>query len=167
MGSLQDAMMEYRKQLEKGTIREAYRGLMQYMMALRTHLRAKYPDDIVSGSVYSGYMDMTYFSFFPESLKRRNLKVAIVFVHEAFRFEAWLAGYNKPVQAEYWELFKASGWDRYHIVPTTKGADAILDYVLVADPDFDEPGALTEQIEKGTLRFIEDIESFLSAHEAR
>ena len=165
MGSLQDSMIEYRKQLEKGAIREAYKGLMEYVMALRTHLRTKYPDYVVSGSVYYGYMDMTYFSFFPESLKRRNLKVAIVFVHEAFRFEAWLAGYNKQVQAEYWELFKASGWDRYYIVPTTKGADSILECILVEDPDFGNLRALTGQIEKGTLSFTEDIESFLSAHQ--
>jgi hypothetical protein len=43
-------------------------------------------------------MDMTNFSFIPKSFKQRNLKIAVVFIHEAFRFEAWLAGYNKQVQ---------------------------------------------------------------------
>ena len=38
-------------------------------MELRTQLKNKYPDYFVSGSIYYGYMDMTYFSFFPESLK--------------------------------------------------------------------------------------------------
>ena len=87
MGSFHEYMGEYRKQLEKGAIKAAYRGLMEYFNALRLHFKNKYPDYVVSGSVYHGYMDMTYFSFFPKSLKRRKLKVAIVFLHEAFRFE--------------------------------------------------------------------------------
>ena len=117
--SFHDYMNEYRKQLEKGVIKEAYRGLMEYIMELRLHFKNKYPDYFVSGSIYFGYMDMTYFSFTPESLKCRNLKIAIVFVHDTFRFEVWLGGYNKKVQSKYWELFIESNWNKYHIVPTT------------------------------------------------
>jgi Family of unknown function (DUF7000) len=97
MESLQENINEYRRQLEKGAIQKAYRGVMEYIMDLRTNLKNKYPDYFVSGSIYYGYMDMTYFSFFPKSLKDRNLKIAIVFLHEPFRFEAWLAGVNKQV----------------------------------------------------------------------
>ena len=67
MDSFKESMSEYRKQLEKGTIQKAYRGLMDYIMGLRSYFENKYPDYYVSGSVYFGYMDMTYFSFFPES----------------------------------------------------------------------------------------------------
>ncbi len=104
---------------------------MEYIMDLRTYLKTKYPDYFVSGSIYYGYMDMTYFSFFPESLKQRNLKIAIVFIHETCRFEIWLAGYNKQVQAKYWKLFKESGWNKYQIVPTTKVLILILEHILV------------------------------------
>jgi len=97
---------EYRNQLAKGAIQKAYKGLMEYIMALRTHFKNNYPDYFVSGSIYYGYMDMTYFSFTPQSLKHRNLKIAIVFIHETCRFEAWLGGYNKQVQQKYWKLFK-------------------------------------------------------------
>lgn len=161
MGSFQEYVYEYRKQLEKGAVQKAYKGLMEYIMDLRTYFKNKYPDYFVSGSIYYGYMDMTYFSFFPQSLKDRNLKVAIVFLHEAFRFEAWLAGTNKQVQTEYWKLFKESGWEQYHIVPTTKGADSIIEGILVGNPDFSDLNALTKQIEGETLRFIKDIEGFL------
>jgi hypothetical protein len=61
-------MIEFRKQLEKGTIKEAYRRLIEYIMGLKTYLMKKYPNYFVSGSIYYGYMDMTYFSFTPESL---------------------------------------------------------------------------------------------------
>ena len=164
MESFHEYMNEYRRQLEKGAIREAYRGLMEFIMGLRTQFKTKYPDYFVSGSVYYGFMDMTYFSFTPESFKHRKLKTAIVFVHETFRFEVWLAAYNKQVQSEYWKLFKESGWNRYHIVPTTKGVDSIVEHILVDKPDFNNLGTLTGQIERATLKFIKDVEGFLSKH---
>jgi hypothetical protein len=152
---------EYREQMQKGAVPKAYKGLMEYIMGLRTHFKSQYPQYVVSGSIYYGYMDMTYFSFFPESLKQRNLKVAVVFLHDAFRFEAWLAGYNKQVQNQYWKLLKESGWDQYPLVATTQGADSIVEYVLADNPDFHDLDALTGQIERKTLKFIEDVESFL------
>jgi len=162
MEPFHEYMNEYRKQLEKGAIKKAYKGLMEYIMDLRTHFKNKYPDYFVSGSIYYGYMDMTYFSFFPESLKDRNLKVAIVFIHDECRFEVWLAGVNKQVQQKYWKLFKESDWNIYHIVSTTKGVDSILEYILVDNPVFSDLDTLTKQIETETLKFIKDVESYLS-----
>jgi hypothetical protein len=162
LGSFQENMIEYRKQLQKGAIKEEYRGLMDYIMGLRSYFSNKYPDYSVSGSIYYGYMDMTYFSFFPESLKLRKLKVAIVFIHDTCRFEVWLAGYNKQVQTKYWKLFKELNWNKYHIPPTTKGVDSIIEYTLVDNPDFNDLDILTKQLESGTLEFIKDIENFLS-----
>jgi len=165
MASFHENMNEYKKQLRRGAVQKAYQGLMNYIMGLRLHFENKYPDYSVSGSIYFGYMDMTYFSFFPESLKLRKLKVGIVFVHCTFRFEVWLFGYNKNVQAKYWKMIKESGWNRYRIPLTTTGADSILEHVLVEDPDFGDLDALTSQIERGALKFIEDVEDFLSKHQ--
>ena len=165
MRSFHEYMNEYRKQMEKGDIKEAYKGLIEYIMDLRTYFKKKYPDYFVSGSIYYGYMDMTYFSFFPESLKRRKLKIGIVFIHDTCRFEVWLFGYNKQVQTKYWKLFKESNWNKYRIVSTTKGVDSIVENILVDNPDFSDLDILTKQIEKGTLKFIKDIENFLSKHE--
>lgn len=162
--SLQKSMLEYKKQLERGSIQRAYRGLMDYMMGLRTHFAKKYPEYSVSASIYYGYMDMTYFSVVPQSMKERKLKIPIVFQHEAFRFEVWLSGANRKTQQEYWELLDKSGWDKYKIVPQGTWVDSILEYILIDDPDFGELDMLTQQIEQGTLRFIEDVESFLSQH---
>ena len=165
MGSFHEYINEYRKQLQKGAIQKAYKGLMEYIMGLRTYLKNSYPDYFVSGSIYVGYMDMTYFSFFPRSFKDRNLKIAIVFLHETVRFEVWLAGLNKQVQTKYWKLFKESDWNQYPIVPTPKGVDAIIEHTLVDNPDFSDLDALTNQIETETLKFIKDTEGFLSKHE--
>jgi len=61
-------------------------------------------------------------------------------------------------------LFKESGWNKHRIVPTTKGADSIVECVLVDQPDFSNLDVLTKQIESGVLQFVEDVEAFLSAH---
>lgn len=107
MHSIQEDIEELRRQLDKGSIQKAYRELLSYMLELRTHFVKKYGDSAVSG-LYQGYMDMTYFALLPPALKRLDLKVAIVFKYDTFRFEAWLAARNRKIQRQYRELFKDS-----------------------------------------------------------
>ena len=153
---------EYRKQIEKGDIKVAYRKLMEYMMELRNHFIKKYPDYSVSGNLYFGYMDMTYFSVVPKSLKDKKLKIAVVFIHDKIGFEVWLSGINKQIQLIFWKKLKETGFDKYRIPSTIKGKDSIAEFDLVNQPDFDNMTKLTEQIEKGTIKFIQDIETYLS-----
>jgi len=49
-----------------------------------------------------------------------------------------------------------------HVATPAKGVDAILDHVLIDKPDFRDLDALTKQIERGTLKFIKDVEAFLA-----
>ena len=160
MDSFNQYMEEYKREMKKGIITKAYKGLMEYILDLRMHFKNKYPNYFVSG-LYYGYMDMTYFSFSPDSLKERKLKIAIVFIHETARFEVWLSGQNKEIQSKYWNLFKDKNWNKYKIVPSIEGYDSIVEHVLIADPDFSNLDELTEKIEKGTLKFIQDVEEFL------
>jgi hypothetical protein len=162
MGSFPEAMNEYKRQLKRGYIQDAYQGLMEYFRDLKSHFKNEYPEYSVSGSIYYGYMDMTYFSLFPESLKRRKLKIAIVFLHDTFRFEVWLSGSNRNVQTKYWKLLKESGWQKYPIASNPKAVDYVLDHILINNPDFSDLDILTRQIESGTLKFIRDVEGFLS-----
>jgi len=161
MASIQESVQEYKNQLRKGVIQQAYRGLMDFMGSLRARLAKAYPHYSVSGGLYFGYMDMTYFSVISPALKVRGLKVAVVFLHTECRFEAWLSGVNRGVQSRYWQLIKGSDWDQYSLVPDPKGADAILTHVLADSPDFSDLDALAEEIEKRTLAFLRDVERFL------
>jgi hypothetical protein len=160
--SFHQYLNEYRKQLNQGSIKEAYKGLMEYFTGLRLYLKNKYPDYFLSGSIHYGQMDYTYFYFFPKSLKRQKLKIVILFIHDTFALEVWLAGYNKDAQAKYWKLFKEKSWNKYHVAPTTKGVDYITNFVVVDNPDFSNLDALTSQIETGTMKFIKDVEEFLA-----
>jgi hypothetical protein len=161
MKPFHEYMIEYKKQMEKGDIKEAYKGLMEYIMELRTYFTNRYPNYFV-GAIYQGYMDMTYFSFFPASLKCLKLKIAIVFLHDTCRFEVWLAGANKQVQMKYWKLIKEKKWNKYRIPSTIKNADSIIEYIIAENPDFSNLDLLTKQIERETMNFIKEVEGFLS-----
>jgi hypothetical protein len=164
MRAFDESMKEYQKQLKKGHIQQAYQGLMEYFNSLRLYFKRKYPNDSVSSRVYYGYMDMTYFAFVPDFLKTRKLKIAIVFLHEQFRFEIWLSGSNKKVQTKYWNFIKNSNWTKYLIPSTTEGVDSIIEHTLVDDPKFDNLDKLTKQIHNQTLNFVKDVQNFLSNH---
>ncbi len=157
---VQEAVEELRRQLGKGAIQQAYRALLSYMMGLRTHFANRYGAHAVSG-LYQGYMDMTYFALSPPSLKRRDLKVAIVFNYDAFKFEAWLAARNRKVQRQYWELFRDGGWAGFRVVTPAAGIDSIVECDLTGNFDLGKPDALTSEIEHATNAFIGNVERFL------
>jgi len=161
MRATREDIEELRRQVATGAIQRAYRALLSYMMALRTHIENSHTGYAVSG-LYQGYLDMTYFALFPPALKARGLKIAIVFNYSAFRFEAWLAAGNRPAQRQVWELFKDSQWAQYRVVAPAKGVDAIVECDLATEFDLSEPEVLTAKIETATAVFIADMERFLA-----
>jgi len=163
MKTLDDYMRIYHEQMNQGDIAKAYRGLMQYMMQLKTFLSKKYPDYSFSSNLYLGYMDMTFFTFTPPSLSQHKLKSAVVFLHEPFTFEAWLTAHNRKIQAEYYQLFCQNHYKSAVLHKPEKGVDAIASTTLVNSPSFSDFDLLTKTIETGMLSFNEDIISFLNA----
>jgi hypothetical protein len=164
MGLFTKDLIEYRKQLQKGTVKSAYNALIGYIDNLRLHLKNKYPEYFLS-DVHYGRMDYTYFYFFPKSLKRQKLKVVILFTHESFKFEVLLAGYNRTVQEKYWKLFQEKSFNKYQLATTPAEPDRFVSSVLVDNADFSNLDALTNQIKSGILKFIGDIEEFLAKHQ--
>lgn len=154
---LNDYITEYKSQLEIGLIPKAYRELIGYVMKLRTHFSNKYADEYTIGSFYQGHMDISFFTVTPLSLKKQKLKIAIVFNHEKIRFEIWLTAQNKQLQKKYWELFKNSDWNKFHIPASLDGGFSIVDSILIDNPDFNDLKSLTTQIEKKVILFTKEI----------
>ncbi len=160
MMTLHEAVTEYRKQMEKGVVQTAYRGLIEYVTSLKNDFGKAHPD-LAPGNIYQGYMDMTYFPLFPKALTSRKLKIAVVLVHKTVSFEVWLSAQNRQVQAEYRRLFEESGWHKYRMPAAGKGVDSILEYTVAENPDFDDLYGLTRTIEEGTMGFIGEVEGWL------
>ena len=164
MVSFQESMLLYKQHMQQGILQTAYKGLMEYLMNLRTTFQKNNPSFDVSGNFYQGYMDMTYFSLTSPALKPLQLKIAIVFIHDTCSFEIWLAARNKRIQQTYWKLFQKKQWKNYSIPTTRKGEDAIIKYEIVPNPDFNNLDMLTKHIETETQVFIKDMETFLEGH---
>ncbi|WP_136466152.1 DUF7000 family protein [Flagellimonas onchidii] len=152
---LQQHFPQYKEQIALGHVPQAYKALIQYLMGVRNHFINQYPGEFIVGNFYQGYMDMSYFPITPKSLKSQKLKIGLVFNHEVLRFEVWLVGQNKQIQKKYWEVFQDRDWNKYPLSPTPK--ESIIEHVLVNNPDFGNLDALTQTLEQGTLKFIEDI----------
>jgi len=109
---------------------------------------------------------MTYFAISTPSLKQRDLKIAIAFNCEDFRFESWLAERNRRVNRQYWELLKDRKWPAYRVVTSAKDVDSIIEFDLAQDFDLSDMDVLTKSIKMGKDKFIEDVEGFLSEKQA-
>ncbi len=156
--TLSQNITEYKRQMELGNVPKAYKGLMEYMMDLRTHFKNNFTEYAI-GSFYQGYMDMTYFPVAPIILKERKLKLAIVFDHSKTRFEIWLSGQNRKIQNEYLDLFKQKGLNKDYTI--TKNPDSIIELVVVENPNFKDLDKLTTVIEKALVKFTTDITNVL------
>ena len=156
MQTLNDAIREYTAQLQKGQIQEAYKGIMTFMSGLKTYLQSRHTYYTTTG-LYFGYMDMTYFAFTPPELKDRNLKIAIVYLHQENRFELWLGGTNRKVQAQYIEIFKEKDITPYKLSQVSPGVDSIIESSVSEQPDFDDADTLMQIIEEKTVEFANQI----------
>ncbi|NLE95183.1 MAG: hypothetical protein GX600_05810 [Dehalococcoidia bacterium] len=159
-GRLNDAVRAYTRQLNEGQLQQAYRGIMAFMSQLKTRLERAFPD-YASSAVYPGYLDMTYFALTPPVLKQRNLKIAVVYLHQECRFEVWLAGANRKVQADYVQLLSGRELGRFTLSQVQPGVDAIIASPLIEHPDFDRTEDTQSQIEATLADFIRDIISLL------
>lgn len=160
MDTLNSNIQEYQRQLEKGQIQKAYKGLMTFMTGLAADLQNRYADYTVS-ALYPGYMDMTYFAFTPSALREQKLKIAVVYVHEKNAFEAWLAGSNRKVQADTIARLRGKLLGAYALSTVSPGVDSIIEATLAAQPDFDSPETLQQTLEGRVLAFIQDMEKLL------
>ena len=127
---------------------------MSFMSGLKAFMERLHPD-LAFSALYPGYMDMTYFACTPPALKEKGLKIAIVYLHEENRFELWLSGSNKKIQAGYISLLQTRDTGGCKLSQSKPGVDSILETRLPDQPDFDHAGELMERIERETLRFIE------------
>lgn len=154
-------LSNYRKQISEGQIQKDYSQLINYIKELRTYFRNEYASDFIIGNIYQGNMDFSYFSLTTQELKKQKLKFVIIFNHKMMRFEICLSGQNKNIRKKYWEVFKDSSWDKYHLAESINSSLSIIDHIIVEKLNFDNRSVLTKQIETESLKFINEIRDIL------
>ncbi|MBN2876292.1 MAG: hypothetical protein JXL85_01435 [Bacilli bacterium] len=157
MASLSKALQVYHEALDNGDIQRAYRFIIKFMSELRIDLAQKYPEYAVS-QVYQGYMDMSYFAITAPALRAKKLKIALVYLHEANRFELWLSASNRKVQKEWIDALNQKENFEYRISDVGVGIDSIVEYIVHVQPNFEAKAALKQSLTMNTVRFIKDME---------
>lgn len=161
MKNLNRLISDYMCQLQQGELQIAYKGILDFLGKLRSEFVRKYPDYEIR-STYPGYMDMSYFSVNTKSLKDAGLKIAIVYLHEKGDFEVWLSARNREIAKRYAPVMNdmlANDTNMFHDV---NNLDAIVEYALLKEPDFEDPTLLIDTIDQGVSKFVSAIADRLS-----
>ncbi len=160
MTTLDQDLRELQQRLSDGAIQRAYRGILSCLSRLRTAF-ADQRGERATGGLYQGHFDMTYFALFPDPLKERDLKLAVVFNYDTFGLEVWLAARNRKSQRRTWELFRDAGYTKHRLVEPGVGIDAIVTAALAANCSLEDESTLATQVVAGVAAFEHDILSFL------
>lgn len=160
MKTLNQLIDEYTYHLQHGEIQTAYRGILEFIGKLRADIIRKYPHYEI-GSLYQGYMDMTYFSLSTKLLKDKGLKFAIVYLHPKGAFEVWLSARNRDIAKRYESILNNNISDNITVFHDDNNQDAIVERTLTSAPNFEEQASLIETIEQGVEKFIIDINGLL------
>lgn len=145
MPSLNEAIIQYSRRVRAGTIPAAWRGTLGFMARLQRETASSFPDHRGS-ALYQGMMDMSYFALTPPALAELRLMVAIVYRHGDNRFEVWLSGVNRSVQADWIKSLASVDTAPWQLSRVAVGVDSILEQILCGEPDFDHPEELSAAI---------------------
>ncbi|WP_299135542.1 hypothetical protein [uncultured Tenacibaculum sp.] len=159
MENLNKYISIYKEQLEKGDILIAYNELVKFVMKLRTDFIKNLSDQYSFAGILHGYMDYTYFYYSNDFLKSKKLKLGLVLNHVEMRFEVWLLGNTIPNQKKYWELLKATKWNKDK---TEMPKYSIFETTLVDNPDFNNLNSLSEHIETKMIQVSDEILNYLN-----
>lgn len=160
MVSINECVNDFKKELAKGEIQKAYKGIFDFLTEIKTALLDMNPDNLSSGSMYHGYLDMSYFPIITNVLKKHKLKVAVVFNYESFQLEVWLSGMNRVVSKNIWELLKKKQWNKYPLVKDIQMSDSIMECILRKKIDLERREEIAE-IRIMIESFLTDVEEFL------
>lgn len=158
--TLNQRIGEYTKLVQQGDIRTAYQEILGFMGRLRADFDKRSRDCTV-GSIYQGYMDMTYFSLSTPIIKDKGLRIAIVYLHEKGTFEAWLSARNREISKRYGFLLVSGIPADIEVVHDQDNLDAIIECTVSSAPDFENQMFLMEEIESKVDRFVAAVSGLL------
>ena len=151
----------YKAAFSSGELQKTYQDLVGIVQNLRTEFSKKYKSEFSIANVLHGYIDFTYFYLQNDYLKKKKLKLAIVFNHKNTNFELWLLGQTKDVQILYWRKLREVKWVNEEVMPEY----SILEVPLLLAPDFDNSTKLSESIHSQFKALSKEIFNTLAAYE--
>lgn len=162
MRSLNQQIDGYTELVRQGEVTAAYKGIMEFMGQLRGAFTSSDMGIEVGGGLYQGYLDMTYFPLTTPMLRKKGLKIAVVYLHDKKAFEAWLSARNRTILSHYRAMFDEAILDEVEVFHDEENPDAAVECLLTSSPDFDHQDRLMADLVSGTEAFIEAIQKVIA-----
>ncbi len=159
--SLNSRIPAYKAAFSNGELQKTYQDLVGVVQNLRIEFSKRYKSEYSVASVLHGYVDFTYFYLQNDYLKKKKLKLAIIFNHKNVNFELWLLGQTKDVQALYWRKLREVKWVNKEAMPEY----SVFEVPLLLDPDFDSSTKLSESIHSQFKSLSHEIFKTLAEYE--
>lgn len=159
--SLVSRIPAYKAAFSSGELQKTYQDLVGIVQNLRTEFSKKYKGEFSIANVLHGYIDFTYFYLQNDYLRKKKLKLAIVFNHKNANFELWLLGQTKDVQILYWRKLREVKWVNEEAMPEY----SIFETPLLLAPDFDSSTKLSESIRTQFENLSQEVLNTLAAYE--
>lgn len=153
MGQTKIMMDHFKKALGTGELQKAYRHLMDVFSSLQTALRENKEAQVQTGTLYHGYLDMTYLPVTTRVLRKKGMKVAVVFDYPKFQFQLWLSAGNRKKREKAILLLEQTKVLKDSIRIAKENPDAILEQVIHEPIDFEDTQGLVRSLVAETIRF--------------
>ena len=160
--SLSNCIAAYCRAVREGDLPHAYRGILSALMAFKAGWEIAHPEDSV-GSLYQGYLDMSFVAVAPAVFGARRLKISLVYLHESGVFTLWLTAGNRAIQAQTSQELAKKPLGSYSLSELKPGVDAIVSQDITPPYNFDEPERLTARLIDSAEQFLFDMKSLLEA----
>lgn len=151
----------YTRAVSAGDLPRAYRAILAALTSFRSVWEGAHPQDNV-GSLYQGYLDMSFIAFSPPALSSMRLKFSLVYLHPEGRFRLWLAAGNRAIQAEVSAQLRGKPLDGYTLTELRPGVDAIIESEIPPPYDFDHPDELNRKLVSAAEAFQADMAALLT-----
>jgi hypothetical protein len=151
-----DYIKEYKDILIKTNLQRDYQEFIKFFRYLRIFLGNELKDYTFTDNIVENNMDYSYFQFTNKSLKDKGLKIVIAFVHKSFTLEAWLSGFNRKIQTEYYGIFKNKHL-KYELTNNPNRTDYVLKNDLEINFDYDDLDKLMNEIKDKVIIFINNV----------
>lgn len=94
-------ILEFKKLIQNTRLKQGYQKIQKLLRNIKNDLNKEMNDYRFQAKVAENNMEYAYFQVQDELMKDHGLKVVVIFDYLNFRFEIWISGVNRQVQAAY------------------------------------------------------------------
>lgn len=149
-----ELLNDYRRLIQTTNLQESYQEFIALFRYIRVEMEKQLPEYKFQGNIAENSMDYSYFQFTNDELKKKGLKIAVVFVHRDFQFEIWLSGFNRSIQCQYCKIW-SNAIVPFELTDNPKKQDYILRIPCRDNLDLADGSCVVLELKKTIFNLLE------------